>query len=103
MTDLEAIAESPFSVISDSIDVSRNGGNIMYGWLLNCHGFWHNIGLIVPCVMFVLFLAFQAKKSFVKLLNGRSVVMIAYYASLWIVSVFNLAWCLLQVCVHVDI
>ncbi|KAK1360345.1 transmembrane protein adipocyte-associated 1-like [Heracleum sosnowskyi] len=95
MRNLEAIADSPFSVISDSIDAPKNGGN-MYGWLLNCHGFWHNIGLIIPCVIFVLFLAFQAKKSFVKLLNGRSVVIIAYYGSVWIVSIFNLAWCLLQ-------
>lgn len=99
MKDLEAIAQSPFSVISNSnsLDVDKNGGN-MYGWLINCHGFWHNVALVLPCVMFLLFLAFQAKKSFVKLLNGRSVVMIAYYGSVWFVVFFNLAWCLLQVC-----
>lgn len=94
------IAEAPVTMISDSVvteDYNINGGN-MYGWLVSCHGFWHNIGLIVPSFMFVMFLVVQAKKSFVKLSNGRSLVIIAYYGLLWVVSLFNLAWCLLQVC-----
>lgn len=92
------IAEAPVTMISDSVvteDYNINGGN-MYGWLVSCHGFWHNIGLIVPSFMFVMFLVVQAKKSFVKLSNGRSLVIIAYYGLLWVVSLFNLSWCLLQ-------
>lgn len=98
MRNLESvIAEPPISMISDSIvtDYNLNGGNL-YGWLISCHGFWHNIGLIVPSFMFVMFLVVQAKKSFVKLSNDRSLVIIAYYGCLWVVSLFNLAWCLLQ-------
>lgn len=96
MRGLEVIAESPFSVIADvAVDKGNHGGNL-YGWLFNCHGFWHNICLIVPSALFVLYLAFQAKKSFVKLSSGRSYIIIAYYWFLWLVSLLNLAWCLLQ-------
>lgn len=100
MKNLDIIVEPPVSMISDSVVVTNyniSGGNL-YGWLISCHGFWHNIGLIVPSFIFVMFLVFQAKKSFVKLSNGGSLVIIAYYAFLWLVSLFNLSWCFLQVC-----
>lgn len=99
MRNLESIvAQPPISMISDSVDTHYviTGGNL-YGWLVNCHGFLHNIGLIVPSLLFVVFLVVQAKKSFVKLSNDRSLVIIAYYGFLWLVALFNLAWCLLQV------
>ncbi|XP_052192995.1 protein CANDIDATE G-PROTEIN COUPLED RECEPTOR 2 [Diospyros lotus] len=68
----------------------------LYGWLFNCHGFLHNVALTVFSALFVLYLASQARKSFAKLSNGRSHIIIAYYGLLWLVSVLNLAWCLLQ-------
>ena len=68
-----------------------------YDWLFECHGFWHNVALIVPNLLFILYLSFQAKKSFSKLTQGRSYVIIAYYACLWLASLLNLFWCSFQV------
>ncbi|KAI4374522.1 hypothetical protein MLD38_012506 [Melastoma candidum] len=62
----------------------------------NCHGFFYGALLIVPSVVFVGFLAYHARKNLKKLYHGRSHVMISYYAIVWIVSLLNLAWCLLQ-------
>ncbi|XP_023927918.1 protein CANDIDATE G-PROTEIN COUPLED RECEPTOR 2 [Quercus suber] len=67
-----------------------------YDWLFECHGFWHNVALIVPNLLFVLYLSFQAKKSLSKLTHGRSYVIIAYYACLWLASLLNLIWCTFQ-------
>ncbi|KAL6997969.1 hypothetical protein U1Q18_008093 [Sarracenia purpurea var. burkii] len=50
------------------------------------HGFWRNMALEMPAALFVLYLAFHAKKNLRKLSNGRSYVMIAYYALLWFVA-----------------
>lgn len=68
-----------------------------------CHGFFYDAFLVVPSTLFVLFLAFHAKKNLRKLCNGRSYVMISYYAILWVVSLLNLAWCLFQVPTIVDV
>ncbi|KAM7472729.1 hypothetical protein LguiA_010912 [Lonicera macranthoides] len=94
---LEAIAEVPFSGVS-ILRAEEEGGHNQrfYNWIFDCHGFFHNVALIVPSAMFVLYLAFQAKKSFAKLSNGRSYIMIAYYGFVWLVSLLNLAWCALQ-------
>ncbi|CAN4111221.1 unnamed protein product [Withania somnifera] len=46
-------------------------------------------GTVVPSALFVLYLASQAKRNF-------SHVVAALYAILWLVSIFNLAWCFLQ-------
>ena len=62
-----------------------------------CHGFWRDAALAVPAALFVLYLAFHAKKNLRKLSNGGSYVMIAYYALLWFAALLNLAWCSLQV------
>lgn len=90
------IAEVP---LSSSTSVGRPteaaGGG---GWPWECHGIFHNLFLILPSALFVLFLAFQVKKSISKLSNGRSHIIIAYYAILWVVSLLNLVWCSLQVC-----
>ena len=95
---LEAIAEVPFSGVS-ILRAEEEGGHNQkfYNWIFDCHGFFHNVALIVSSAMFVLYLAFQAKKSFAKLSNGRSYIMIAYYGFVWLVSLLNLAWCSLQV------
>ncbi|XVE56821.1 hypothetical protein DITRI_Ditri04bG0041600 [Diplodiscus trichospermus] len=61
-----------------------------------CHGFWFNAVLVVPAVLFVVYLALNAKKNVEKLRNGRSYVMISYYALLWFATGLNLAWCSLQ-------
>lgn len=89
---LSSTPNSTLTELDDAIDVSPK----YYGWLSECHGFWHNLSLIVPSVLFVLYLAYQAKNSFTKLSHRRSYIMIAYYACLWLVSLLNLAWCCLQ-------
>ncbi|KAJ4713173.1 transmembrane protein adipocyte-associated 1-like [Melia azedarach] len=61
-----------------------------------CHGVLHDAVLVVPTVLFVLYLAVHAKKNLTKLRNGRSYIMISYYALLWLASALNLAWCSLQ-------
>lgn len=96
MQSIESIADSPFS--QNPNNSSSSSVNGLYGWLFECHGFWHNLALIIPSLLFALFLGFQAKKSFQKLSHGRSYIMISYYGSLWLVSLLNLAWCSLQVC-----
>lgn len=103
---LDQIAQSPFPLIAlsqnpnfSSSSIVKGGsffGSGLYKWLVECHGFLHNVVLIVSSVCFVLYLSFQAKKSFSKLSNGRSHIMIAYYGCLWLVSLLSLAWCCLQ-------
>lgn len=68
-----------------------------FDWAFECHGFWHNAVLIIASFLFVLYLALQARKSFLKLSHGRSYIIISYYASLWLVSVLNLIWCFSQI------
>lgn len=108
MRSIEGVAESPLSTVlnfnfpADKYNLTLKEGHYdpkFYGWLFECHGFWHNVALIVPSVLFLLYLGFQARKSFTKLSNGRSYIMISYYGCLWLVSLLNLAWCSLQVCV----
>ncbi|WOL15458.1 transmembrane protein adipocyte-associated 1-like [Canna indica] len=65
-------------------------------WSVGCHGLLYNLALIVPSALFIAYLASQARRSFAKLTNGHSYVMVAYYALLWLVSVLNLLWCLVQ-------
>ncbi|CDP18380.1 unnamed protein product [Coffea canephora] len=72
------------------------GGGKYEGWLWECHGIWHSLFLIIPTALFLLYLAFQAKKSVSKLFNGRSHIIIAYYIFLWVVTLLNLLWCSLQ-------
>ncbi|XP_021286233.1 transmembrane protein adipocyte-associated 1 homolog [Herrania umbratica] len=61
-----------------------------------CHGVWYDALLVVSAVLFVVYLAVNAKKNVNKLRNGRSLVLISYYALLWLASGLNLAWCSLQ-------
>ncbi|XVF54417.1 hypothetical protein PTKIN_Ptkin05aG0178500 [Pterospermum kingtungense] len=61
-----------------------------------CHGFVYDAFLLVPALLFVVYMAVNAKKNFEKLRNRRSYVMISYYALLWLASGLNLAWCSLQ-------
>ncbi|KAI6684744.1 hypothetical protein NL676_030657 [Syzygium grande] len=71
-------------------------GRAVYGWLFECHGFWHNVLLVTSSLAFALYLAAQARKSFSKLSSERSSIMLAYYGCLWLVSLLNLTWCSLQ-------
>ncbi|KAF7851727.1 hypothetical protein BT93_L3037 [Corymbia citriodora subsp. variegata] len=102
MRSLEEALESAVSVTrrGDANSAAAVGGNFvgpnMYGWLFECHGFWHNVLLIASSLAFALYLAVQARKSFSKLSSGRSSIMIAYYGCLWLVSLLNLTWCSLQ-------
>ncbi|PRQ16321.1 putative transmembrane protein adipocyte-associated 1 [Rosa chinensis] len=62
----------------------------------NCHGLWYSAVLVVPSVIFLVYLAFHAKKNLKKLSNGSSYIMISYYALVWVAALLNLAWCALQ-------
>lgn len=62
-----------------------------------CHGFWHDAALVLPSVLFVLYLGFHARSNIKKLSHRRSSVMIGYYGLLWFAVLLNLAWCFLQV------
>ncbi|XP_048324400.1 protein CANDIDATE G-PROTEIN COUPLED RECEPTOR 2 [Ziziphus jujuba] len=86
----------PLSHGLDSTLTDGDSGPKFYDWLFECHGFWHNTALIVASLLFVVYLALQARQSFSKLLHGRSYIMISYYGCLWLVSLLNLAWCSLQ-------
>ncbi|XP_061946775.1 protein CANDIDATE G-PROTEIN COUPLED RECEPTOR 2-like [Populus nigra] len=86
------VSQNPNSTLNEGTFV----GSSVYDWLFECHGFLHNAILILASLAFVLYLAFKAKKSFRKLSNGRSSIMIAYYGSLWLCSLLNLAWSCLQ-------
>ena len=88
------VSQNPNSTLNEGTFV----GSSVYDWLFECHGFLHNAILILASLAFVLYLAFKAKKSFRKLSNGRSSIMSAYYGSLWLFSLLNLAWSCLQVC-----
>ncbi|KAJ0048160.1 hypothetical protein Pint_16232 [Pistacia integerrima] len=61
-----------------------------------CHGVLYDVVLVVPAVLFVVYLAVHAKKNLRKLCNGSSYIMIAYYTLLWLACLLNLAWCSLQ-------
>lgn len=102
MRSLEEAVESAVSISRHrDVDSAVGGGSFigpdMYGWLFECHGFWHNVLLIMSSLAFALYLAAQARKSFSKLSSGRSYIMMAYYGCLWLVSLLNLTWCSLQV------
>ncbi|KAG6530511.1 hypothetical protein ZIOFF_012750 [Zingiber officinale] len=65
-------------------------------WFVGCHGPPYNLALIVPSALFVAYLGWLARKSFLKLTSGQSHLMVSYYALLWLVSLLNLFWCLVQ-------
>ncbi|XP_073005593.1 protein CANDIDATE G-PROTEIN COUPLED RECEPTOR 2-like [Typha latifolia] len=97
MREFEQLAGISLSMSPDAAFPTDGGGrSVLSWWLTDCHGLWYNLALIVPSALFVAYLAYQARKSFAKLTYGRSYIMIAYYALLWVVSVLNLLWCLLQ-------
>ncbi|KAF7136622.1 hypothetical protein RHSIM_Rhsim08G0146800 [Rhododendron simsii] len=79
---------SPTSISHSKIDLSLSSSE--------CHGFWRDAALAVSAALFVLYLAFHAKKNLRKLSNGRNYVTIAYYTLLWLAALLNLAWCSLQ-------
>ncbi|RRT78109.1 hypothetical protein BHM03_00017218 [Ensete ventricosum] len=86
----ESADESPVGSSSGSAPISSS-------WIVGCHGLPYNLALIVPSALFVVYLASKARKSIAKLTYGHSYVMMAYYALLWVVTVLNLLWCLVQV------
>ncbi|KAL0355329.1 UNVERIFIED_CONTAM: protein CANDIDATE G-PROTEIN COUPLED RECEPTOR 2 [Sesamum radiatum] len=58
--------------------------------------FWRQTALVVPSILLVLYLGFQARRNVRKLSHRKSYVMIAYYALLWFTALLNLAWAILQ-------
>nr|XP_010923606.1 transmembrane protein adipocyte-associated 1 [Elaeis guineensis] len=98
MRGLEQISGIPLAISPEGHPPAdgQGSGPVLSSWVSECHGIWYNIALIVPSVLFVVYLASQARRSFAKLTYGRSYIMIAYYALLWFVSILNLLWCALQ-------
>ncbi|GMI88833.1 candidate G-protein Coupled Receptor 2 [Hibiscus trionum] len=96
MQSLENITDSHFPQNPNSYSFSSVNRLSLYRWLFECNGFWHSLALIIPSLLFVIFLGSQAKNSFRKLSHGRSYIMISYYSCLWLVSLLNFAWCFLQ-------
>ncbi|KAL9686045.1 hypothetical protein QQ045_023500 [Rhodiola kirilowii] len=66
------------------------GNRRLYGWISECHGLWQNLFLAVPSFIFAVYLALQAKRSYSKLSQGWSSIMISYYVCLWLVTLLNL-------------
>ncbi|THF99213.1 hypothetical protein TEA_020988 [Camellia sinensis var. sinensis] len=65
----------PSPISNSTPEEAAEGGGYgprLYGWLFDCHGFWHNLALILFSALFVVYLASHAKKSFAKLSHGRS-------------------------------
>lgn len=93
------LAELPITPTSEEAEIAGVGGGVGVAswWLSDCHGVLYNLALIIPTVLFVAYLGSQARRSFARLTYGRSHIMIAYYALLWVVTILNLLWCLLQV------
>ncbi|XP_068659298.1 protein CANDIDATE G-PROTEIN COUPLED RECEPTOR 2-like [Aristolochia californica] len=89
MREIVEVAEAPLPILAVS-DFKLSG------WISVCHGVWYNIALTVPTAIFLVFLLYQSRKSYWKLSYGRSYIMIAYYGLLWLVSVLNFVWCILQ-------
>ncbi|CAA0826606.1 Protein of unknown function- transmembrane-40 [Striga hermonthica] len=61
-----------------------------------CNSLWREAALVVPSVLLVLYLGFQARRNMKKLRHRKSYVMIAYYALLWVSALLNLAWSMVQ-------
>ncbi|XAR52523.1 hypothetical protein NMG60_11020650 [Bertholletia excelsa] len=98
MRAIDSVTEVPFSSPAANSTLEEGWGYAprLYGWLLDCHGVWHNVALIVSSALFVTYLASHSRKSYARLSHGRSYIMMAYYGFVWFVSILNLAWCCLQ-------
>ncbi|KAK7284301.1 hypothetical protein RJT34_19046 [Clitoria ternatea] len=97
MFELRLQAQSVITQIPNSGGkLSDDSGHIFYNWLFQCHGLWHNAALMLPSLLFVLYLALQARRSFLKLSLARSYITVSYNASLFLVTLLNLAWCFFQ-------
>lgn len=87
--------------MAPEVNESSGGAALSQGllwWASECHGVLYSLAVMLPSLAFVGFLAWQARRSFRRLSYGRShVVVVAYYALLWVVAVLNLLWCFLQV------
>nr|GMC75425.1 transmembrane protein adipocyte-associated 1 homolog [Ipomoea batatas] len=90
-------ASSPTASVATA---SAAGNHFISRWYSSsanaCRGFWHDAALIVPSILFILYLGFHAKRNIKKLKNRGSYVMIAYYALLWFATLVNFAWSSLQ-------
>ncbi|WCJ43257.1 hypothetical protein M5689_024012 [Euphorbia peplus] len=96
MVHLRRLASIGLPVANSTVKDGSFNGSGSFNWVFECHGFLHNVVLIVGSLAFISYLGFQAKKSVTKLSHGRSYIMIAYYGTLWLVTLLNLAWCFFQ-------
>ncbi|ONM09484.1 hypothetical protein ZEAMMB73_Zm00001d034063 [Zea mays] len=87
--------------MAPEVNESSGGAALSQGllwWASECHGVLYSLAVMLPSLAFVGFLAWQARRSFRRISYGRShVVVVAYYALLWVVAVLNLLWCFLQI------
>jgi len=81
---------------SSSTDVIPDVNDGSYSWISNCHGFWHNFALILSSILFIIYLAIQAKKNYKKLWVGKSHIVNWYYGIVWLVCLLNFAWSCFQ-------
>ncbi|CAH9092744.1 unnamed protein product [Cuscuta europaea] len=99
------MSATPVDILIDrasapTASVAAAGNHLISRWYSSsaptCRGLWHNVTLVVPSALFILYLGFHVKRNVKKLRNRRYHVMITYYALLWVTALINLAWSSLQ-------
>ncbi|EFJ08036.1 hypothetical protein SELMODRAFT_185742 [Selaginella moellendorffii] len=60
------------------------------------HGVLYYLVMLLPVLAFTVFLIARARKCVKKLLQSQSPIMATYYACLWIISILNILWCVLE-------
>lgn len=89
VTNLRSLAPETMSLSMEDQALSPAGSD------LKCDGY--GIFLVVSSLLFVLYLTVHAKKNLNGVCRRGSYVVVSYYALLWLVTLFNLAWSFLQV------
>ncbi|KAG4378651.1 hypothetical protein GLYMA_17G077800v4 [Glycine max] len=88
VTNLRSLAPETMSLSMEDQALSPAGSD------LKCDGY--GIFLVISSLLFVLYLTVHAKKNLNGVCRRGSYVVVSYYALLWLVTLFNLAWSFLQ-------
>ncbi|OAE33163.1 hypothetical protein AXG93_4773s1360 [Marchantia polymorpha subsp. ruderalis] len=65
--------------------------------LVSLESVWADIILLLPALLFLIFLISRVQSSVRKLVHSKSHIMGTYYSFLWIIAILNLCWCVLQI------
>ncbi|CAM6087522.1 unnamed protein product [Calypogeia fissa] len=65
--------------------------------LVSINSMLAHVLLLLPSLVFLLFLAWRVQSSVRKLAHSKSHIMSTYYVFLWIIAVLNLCWCILEI------